>query len=125
MLSNKNAMATIAVKDMPAARAFYEGTLGFKPGGMASARVVSYRSGQSTMVVYLSDFAGTNKATSATWAVGAELEAIVERLQAAGVAFEHYDMPGAKREGDIHVFGDFRGAWFKDPSGNILHINNA
>src|SRR4051812_34242750 len=115
MLSNKNAMATLAVKDLAAARKFYEEVLGLKPGGMANERVVTYRSGQSTIVVYASEFAGTNKATSATWAVGAELEAIVARLKSSGVVFEHYDMPGSTREGDIHVFGDFRGAWFKDP----------
>lgn len=36
--------------------------------------------------------------------------------------FEHYDMPGMKREGDVHFAGDMRAAWFKDPDGNILSI---
>jgi hypothetical protein len=31
-------------------------------------------------------------------------------------------MPGMKREGDVHVAGDMRAAWFKDPDGNILSI---
>jgi len=26
--------------------------------------------------------------------------------------------------GDIHFAGDFRVAWFKDPAGNILSIQN-
>jgi hypothetical protein len=39
-------------------------------------------------------------------------------------AFEHYDMPGGRREGDVHIFGTFKAAWFKDPDGNTLHINN-
>jgi hypothetical protein len=76
-------------------------------------------------VVYESEFAGTNKATSATWGVGDELETIVQTLKKAGVKFEHYDLPGLRREGDIHVAGEFRAAWFKDPDGNILHINSA
>ena len=33
-------------------------------------------------------------------------------------------LSGGKHEGDAHVFGDFKGAWFKDPDGNILHVNN-
>ena len=41
-----------------------------------------------------------------------------------GVTFEHYDMPGMTREGDVHVAGDMRVAWFKDPDGNILNIVN-
>jgi hypothetical protein len=40
------------------------------------------------------------------------------------VAFERYDIPGARHEGDMHVFGTFKAAWLKDPDGNILHINS-
>jgi hypothetical protein len=82
------------------------------------------RSGNSTIVVYESQFAGTNKATSATWGVGKEMDSIVRNLKEAGVPFEHYDAPGLQREGDVHVAGEFKAAWFKDPDGNILHINN-
>jgi extradiol dioxygenase family protein len=125
MLAAKNAMATIAVKNIAAAKKFYGGTLGFEQAGMEGPGVVTYRSGNSTIVVYQSQFAGTNKATSATWGVGGELEAIVRTLKNAGVAFEHYDMPELRREGDIHYAGDFKAAWFKDPDGNILHVNSA
>lgn len=124
MLTDNDAMATIAVKDMAAARKFYEGTLRLKRSGGDEEGVSTYRSGKSTVLVYQSAYAGTNKATSATWSVGGELDAIVRSLQDAGVRFEHYDLPGARREGDIHIFGDFRAAWFKDPDGNILHVNS-
>ncbi len=124
MLSDKNVMATIAVKDLDAARAFYGGTLGLSPSGSRSDAVQLFRSGNATIVVYRSDLAGTNKATAATWGLGGDFDAIVATLKQAGVGFEHYDLPGGQRDGDIHVFGDFRGAWFKDPDGNILHINN-
>jgi len=124
MLADKNATATIAVKDLAAAKKFYEGTLGFKPTGVEGPGVITYRSGNSTMVVYESQFAGTNKATSATWSVGDEIESIIRTLKRADVVFEHYDLPGLRREGDIHVAGDFKAAWFKDPDGNILHIHS-
>jgi catechol 2,3-dioxygenase-like lactoylglutathione lyase family enzyme len=126
MLADKNAMATIAVKDLDAARGFYGGTLGLTRIGPESSEVLLYKSGDTRIVVYRSDYAGTNKATAATWSVGEELNKIVVALKRAGVKFEHYDdMPGSRREGDVHVFGDFRAAWFKDPDGNILHINSA
>ena len=35
------------------------------------------------------------------WPVGGDLEAIVRRLGEKGVAFEHYDLPGLARQGDI------------------------
>jgi hypothetical protein len=34
-------------------------------------------------------------------------------------------MPGGELDGDVHSFGDFKAVWFKDPDGNILHVNNA
>lgn len=124
MLNDNDALATIAVRDLAEARRFYEGTLGLEPGGPGAPGVATYRSGDSTVVVYESEYAGTNRATSATWGVGDDFEDIVETLQGAGVAFEHYDMPGLTREGDVHVVDGFKAAWFTDPDGNILHINN-
>jgi catechol 2,3-dioxygenase-like lactoylglutathione lyase family enzyme len=122
MLGNTDAIATIAVKTLDTARKFYEGTLGLKAVGAEGDEVVIFKSGGTTVNVYRSQFAGTNKATALTWMVGARLEEVVKALKAKGVAFEHYDMPGGKREGDIHVFGDMKTAWFKDPDGNILNI---
>jgi catechol 2,3-dioxygenase-like lactoylglutathione lyase family enzyme len=124
MLGTKDAMATIAVKDIAAAKRFYGGTLGFQQTGMEGGGVAIYRSGASKIVVYQSDFAGTNKATSATWGVGGDFDQIVRTLKQAGVAFEHYDVPGLQRSGDVHTAGNFKAAWFKDPDGNILHVNN-
>jgi glyoxalase/bleomycin resistance protein/dioxygenase superfamily protein len=124
MLTDSDAMATIAVRDMAVARNFYEGKLRFKRAAGNEQGVATYRSGKSTVLVYESQYAGTNKATSATWSVGEALEAVVQSLKEAGVEFEHYDLPGARREGDIHLFGNFKAAWFKDPDGNILHVNS-
>ena len=126
MLGDKDVAATIAVKDMAAARGFYEGTLGLKPGGMEDPGGVLYQSGNSRILVYKSEYAGTNEATAATWSVGDDVEGVVEALKGKGVAFEHYDdLPGTTRNGDIHVMGDLRGAWFKDPDGNILALISA
>lgn len=124
MLANRNAMPTIAVKDLAAARNFYEGKLALTPLKNTEEGVLTYQSGNATVVVYVSHFAGTNQATACTWAVGDEFDAILKTLKAKGVTFEHYDLPGMTLQGDAHVAGDFKGAWFKDPDGNILHILN-
>ena len=84
--------------------------------------MVVYRSGATALNVYRSDYAGTNKATALTWAVGDRIENMVQQLAAKGVKFEQYDMPGMKLEGDVHVGGDMKVAWFKDPDGNILSL---
>ena len=46
----------------------------------------------------------------------------VADLKSKGVTFEHYDMPGMTRDGDVYVSGDMKVAWFKDPDGNILNV---
>jgi hypothetical protein len=81
MLADKDAMATIAVRDLAAAKNFYQQKLGFSPTGPEGDGVVTLRSGNSTIVVYESQFAGTNKATSATWGVGTEMDSIVQPLK--------------------------------------------
>ena len=124
MLANNDAMATIAVKDLTVAKKFYEQTLGLSPAGIEQSGVLILRSGNSTIVVYESRFAGTNKATSATWGVGDEMDSIVQNLRTAGVTFERYEMPNFRFDSGVYIAGDFKAAWFKDPDGNILHINN-
>jgi catechol 2,3-dioxygenase-like lactoylglutathione lyase family enzyme len=122
MLEAKNAMATIAVRNLQAAKQFYEGKVGLELADAQEPGTAAYRSGESTVLVYESEYAGTNKATAATWVVGDDVDRIVRDLKAKGVAFEHYDFPEMKREGDVHVGGHMRAAWFKDPDGNILAL---
>lgn len=121
MLGDRDAIVTIAVKNLVAARKFYEGTLGLKQIGSEGEEAVVYKSGNSTVLVYRSQYAGTNKATAATWEVD-DLEGVVRALKAKGVTFEHYDFPGMTRKGDVHVAGEIENAWFKDPDGNIISI---
>jgi catechol 2,3-dioxygenase-like lactoylglutathione lyase family enzyme len=124
MLGDKEAMATVAVRNIKAARNFYEGKLGLEPTDTQEPGVVGYKSGNSVVLVYESQYAGTNKATAATWVVGEDLENIVRTLKAKGVGFEHYDLPDTTRKGDVHVSGKTEVAWFKDPDGNILSLVN-
>jgi catechol 2,3-dioxygenase-like lactoylglutathione lyase family enzyme len=125
MLGDKDAVATLAVSDLDRARAFYEGTLELTPV-MESPGAVVYRSGSSAVLVYPSAYAGTNRATAASWTVGDEFDAIVDALRVKGVVFERYDdLPDTTREGDVHVFDEFKSVWFKDPDGNILNVTNA
>jgi len=128
MLGDKSAIATLAVSDMDRARDFYESTLGLKPmegGARPDAGAIVYRSGGSAVLVYESRYAGTNQATAASWGVGDDLDSIVQNLRDKGVTFERYDdLPGTTRDGDIHVMGELRSVWFKDPDGNILNLIN-
>jgi len=120
MLSDNDAVATVAVKNLERARKFYEQTLGLTTI-MENEEVLAFKSGRSTLFVYRSQYAGTNKATAVTW-VADEVEDIVKTLKDRGVSFEHYDLPNMTRHGDLHVAGTMKAAWFKDPDGNIFSL---
>lgn len=125
LLTNTDAIATIGVRDIAAARTFYGDVLELQEDSALShyPDFLTYRSGAVKVMVYQSTYAGTNKATAITWDVGDRLEAVVAALTAKGIRFEHYDMPGMRLQGDIHVADGMKAAWLKDPDGNVLSLN--
>jgi catechol 2,3-dioxygenase-like lactoylglutathione lyase family enzyme len=123
MLRDADAVTMLAVKDLGKAAQFYEKTLGLNRAGGEDDEAITFESGDTTINVYRSSFAGTNKATALTWTVD-DVDDVVRTLKARGVTFEHYDLPNTRREGDVHLSGDMKVAWFKDPDGNILSVAN-
>jgi catechol 2,3-dioxygenase-like lactoylglutathione lyase family enzyme len=124
MLRDATVQPMLPVKDLEVAKKFYEGALGLRRVGEEPDAAVVYKSGSSTLCVYRSEFAGTNKGTAALWEVD-DVEATVDELKAKGVTFERYDdLPGLTWKDGIHSSGDFKVAWFKDPDGNILSVQN-
>jgi catechol 2,3-dioxygenase-like lactoylglutathione lyase family enzyme len=121
MLGDSDAIATIPVKNIDVARKFYQDKLGLMTGPSREKGVLTCKSGTSSVLVYESKYAGTNEATAATWAVD-DVDGAVDTLREKGVSFEHYDLPNMTRKGDVHVSGEMKAAWFKDPDGNILAV---
>ena len=111
---------TIPAKDLDGTRRFYEDVLGAQvvtedPGG------IIYRSGDSYFSLYPTEYAGTAQHTLGAFMVG-DVEAAVADLRGKGVSFEEYDLPGLKTVNGIAELGGIKGAWFKDPEGNILSV---
>ena len=119
MLATKPAIATVAVRDLAGARDFYERVLGLSLIQTEGEEALTFAAAGSSLIVYRSQYAGTNQATAVNWDVGSDIRAIVDALNQKGVKFERYEMPGVQFEGDIHVWPGMRVAWFKDPDGNI------
>jgi catechol 2,3-dioxygenase-like lactoylglutathione lyase family enzyme len=112
--------ATIPAKDLDGTRRFYEDVLGAHvvnedPGG------ILYKAGDSYFSLYPTQFAGTAQHTLGAFMVR-DVEAAMAALRAKGVTFEEYDLPGLKTVNGIAELGGERGAWFKDPEGNILSV---
>jgi len=120
MLGKADATPMIAVKDLDRARTFYEDTLGLKQVDDFGEGFM-LRSGATKVSVYRSEFAGTNKATALSFDVD-DVDSQVRELKDKGVSFEHYDLQGLERQGDVYVAQGMKTAWFKDPDGNILSL---
>ena len=112
--------ATIPAKDLEGTRRFYEDVLGLEVTMENPAGIV-YRSGDTFLSLYPTELGGKAEHTLGSFVVE-DVEATMADLRSKGVKFEEYDMPGIKTESGVAELEGTKGAWFKDPEGNILSI---
>lgn len=122
MLENHASSAIVPCRDIETAKAFYTGTLGLTLAE-GHGEVFALRTGGTLLLVYRSDFAGTNRANAAVWDAGEDVESIAADLRDKGVRLEEYPEGFDSVTDGVHALGAFRAIWFKDPDGNILHVN--
>ncbi len=124
MLSDQPAMANIAVKNIKIARLFYEGVLGLALLREEPSGRIMYKTGNTAIFIYSSEFAGTNKADYIAWEVGENFTRIIAKLKANGVVFKDYaDMFKVPIIDGIHIVGETGLAWIEDPDGNLMVIS--
>ncbi len=118
----REAVATLPAGDINRASKFYEEVLGFDVAPQGTDGSVRVRVGKNWIMVYPSEFAGTNQATAA--GIGVEdVSAAVAHLRGRGVQFEEYDMGEIKTvDGVVTLPDGSKGAWFKDTEGNIVGL---
>lgn len=129
MLSDHLAMPCLAVRDLDRARQFYEGTLGFRPADVPGADEavmgVVYATKDGGMLVYPSQYAGSNRATAVSFSIADEaFDAEVAALRAAGIEFQTFELPAGTWEDGVLVDGLMRSAWFADPDGNVVNVES-
>jgi catechol 2,3-dioxygenase-like lactoylglutathione lyase family enzyme len=114
--------AYLPARDLDRARRFYEKTLGFVPKSLNNGGVTYEFAGGTAAFLYLTDNAGTSKASQAFWSVE-DVDREIAELKTRGVVFERYhDMPGERSPEGAVTAGGAKAAWFKDSEGNILAI---
>jgi catechol 2,3-dioxygenase-like lactoylglutathione lyase family enzyme len=123
MLGDKMVNASIPVTDLDRALDFYQNTLGLKADEKDKGGAMVWAGGGTGIYLYERG-PSTADHTLAGFNVD-DVESEVAELRDKGVEFEDYDMPdmGIKTEEGIATMGDWKAAWFKDPDGNILSIN--
>src|SRR3954468_15790019 len=124
MPSTSRVEANIPAGDLARARDFYATKLGLTPVSEFAGVVLQYRTtGGTAFNVYQTEYAGQAGHTIAQWHVD-DIEAEVRDMQANGVVFEVYDLPGVQWDGEIATLpGLGKAAWFKDSEGNIMCVD--
>ncbi|GLW71785.1 glyoxalase [Kitasatospora phosalacinea] len=121
MLADAPLLAVIPVTDLERAKRYYHDTLGLTVA-RESAEEVVFRCGSTEFGMYETPYGGHAEHTLASWKV-ADLDAEVAELRGRGVVFEEYDLPGLKTVDGVAEADGMRAAWFKDPDGNVLCVN--
>lgn len=118
----------LPVRDLDRARRFYVEQLGLQPAGLKPDGKFVLRAGGAGGAggVDLALFPkpeGTKAEHTAVSFRVPDIAAAVAELQARGVAFADYDLPGLKTVDHVCVLGSEKAAWFQDPEGNILCLH--
>jgi catechol 2,3-dioxygenase-like lactoylglutathione lyase family enzyme len=124
MFGNVPMHPVLPASDLERAKLWYSEKLGLEPVQEDDYGGVEYETGGGRFLVYMSEFAGTNKATAAGFLVE-NFDEAVAALRSNGVVFEDVDFGefGSTVDGVMATpDGKDKAAWFKDSEGNILSI---
>jgi catechol 2,3-dioxygenase-like lactoylglutathione lyase family enzyme len=121
MLEASQIVAFAPTRDFKKARSFYEGELGLRFVSEDSFAVVVQGHGIKVRITKVPEFK-PQQFTILGWEVS-NIEKVVSGLQARGVRFERYGLPGQDEHGIWTAPNGDKVAWFKDPDGNILSVS--
>jgi catechol 2,3-dioxygenase-like lactoylglutathione lyase family enzyme len=123
MLSRSPVTASLPFRDLKKAKDFYTKKLGLKlVEGSIKDGYLAFAAGKGTEVHVFESGSTKSKDTAATFEVS-NLEREMAALRKKKVVFEEYDLPGIKTVNGVATMGKHKGAWIKDPGGNILGLH--
>jgi len=122
MLASAPLTTMLPVKDLDRARDFYVNKLGLEAEGLAADGKFLLRAGGTRLALFPKPDGTKADHTAVSFQV-ADIAAAIRQLEARGVAFADYDLPGLKTVEHVCVLGAEKAAWFQDPEGNILCLH--
>jgi len=123
MVVSSMVVATIPVTDLDRAKHFYGDTLGLKVLWENPASV-RFGCGSGTELSIFRRAPSTADHTLAHFEV-ADIETVVGELEKREVKFIDYADGPLQTTGHIAQIGPARGAWLRDPDGNVLGLRQA
>jgi len=122
MLRDAPVATMIRVVDLERAKKFYGDSLGLKLIESHGPKEAMFEAGNGTTIGLYEGAQSKAEHTIACFRVP-DIEAAIKELEAKGVVFDDYDFPDLKTVNHIATQGDLKAAWFKDPEGNYLGLN--
>jgi catechol 2,3-dioxygenase-like lactoylglutathione lyase family enzyme len=117
MLADAMLVTTVAVKDLEVAKRFFGEQLGL-PVLDETPFAIRFGAGGGTQMSVRRGQPNVDQ-TVAHFEVG-DIEAVIRELTSRGVDFQEYETP--RTVNFIAQIGPARGAWFKDPDGNVFGV---
>jgi catechol 2,3-dioxygenase-like lactoylglutathione lyase family enzyme len=117
VLADSLVVVTVAVTDLERSKAFYAERLGL-PVLEEAPFAIRFGAGKGSQLSVRRGQPNVGQ-TVAHFEVD-DIHAVIGELTGRGVAFEEYETP--KTTDFIAQIGPARGAWFKDPDGNVFGV---
>lgn len=122
MIRDSQVTVMLPVKDLERARRFYEGGLGLAAGNLKPDGKFVYRCGGTELALFPREGGTKADHTAISFRVD-DIGRSIRELEARGVTFADYDLPGLKTVDHVCVLGSEKAAWFHDPEGNVLCLH--
>jgi predicted enzyme related to lactoylglutathione lyase len=119
-LDDAMVVTTIPVTDFESAKPFYEGVLGLTVLEETPWSIRLGAGGGTQVSIYKRP--GVERGHTIAHFEVADIEAAVADIRSRGGVFEEYDSGAFATTNGIAQLGPARGAWLKDPDGNVLGL---
>lgn len=121
LLTDAPVATVLPAENIERARKFYTEVLGLKIMDESMPGYLMLQAGKGTTIVMYQRARTVAQHTVAGFMVD-NLEQTMEELRAKGLKFEEYDLAELKTVNGVATIGNEKSAWFVDPEGNILAI---
>ena len=122
-LNDSSVAVMLPISDPDRAQKFYSDQVGLPYSGINELGEHRFRLGGGAELVLLPRPDEKPLASTAMAFEVGDVEQEIADLEARGVTFEDYDLPGLKTEHHIATMGGEKAAWFLDPDGNVLCVH--
>lgn len=122
-LNDTSVAVMLPISDPDRAQKFYTDQLGLPFKGRNDLGELTFGlSGDAELVLLPRPDEKPHSSTAMSFEVS-DLSREIDELEARGVRFEDYDLPGLKTKDHVATMGQERAAWMLDPDGNVLCLH--